>query len=404
MAKGNMFMSTADGKVGNLVLYNRKGEQITRSYQSKVANPKSSAQMNQRGRFANAVKFYKRAVSNFFKFAYQDKKTTESDYNAFMRYNINRSPLLPKGVVDDPAWPALGAWIMSSGTLVNLPQPTFGTNNDVLIDNLFGDLAINDSTTIGQLSQALIDNNPGGVLAGDIITIVAIASPANDYTYDFSNLADSGQDNPPTWVILQFIVDSTDDTLAKDINRMVSGSLFKDFDGAQINFTITSGARFGCAIHTRVTDGKTLASYTTLQLNDTAQAIVAASKQTGNHNSALTTWGATSDAILQGGIAGTRSSIAKTVISTVNGSAAPLTFNLTTENGTSITVVGENLPNSEPLTSGTGAAEVSDFTLNALATQATFTLKPASVGDNGAYQVTYGGTVIVSGNVDVDNS
>ena len=66
MAKGNMFIGNGSGKVGNLVVATRAGEQITRVYQPRVANPKSYQQMLQRAKFANAVKFYKKAVQNFF--------------------------------------------------------------------------------------------------------------------------------------------------------------------------------------------------------------------------------------------------------------------------------------------------------------------------------------------------
>lgn len=119
MAKGNMFIGNGSGKVGNLVVSTRAGEQITRVYQPRVANPKSYQQMLQRAKFANAVKFYKKAVQNFFKFAFEDKKKSESDYNAFMRHNVMNSTLLSKENVDDSYFPALGRWQMSSGSLPN---------------------------------------------------------------------------------------------------------------------------------------------------------------------------------------------------------------------------------------------------------------------------------------------
>lgn len=60
-----MFVGSAKGRVGNLVLYTRKGSQITRAYQSTVKNPKTSGQMLQRAKFANAVKFYQKRGAAF---------------------------------------------------------------------------------------------------------------------------------------------------------------------------------------------------------------------------------------------------------------------------------------------------------------------------------------------------
>ena len=88
MSKGNMFINKAAGKVGNLVLYTRSGEQVMRAYQNKVKNPRTLEQVMQRAKFANAVKFYKRAVKNFFPLAFEDQKQNESAFNAFMRHNI----------------------------------------------------------------------------------------------------------------------------------------------------------------------------------------------------------------------------------------------------------------------------------------------------------------------------
>ena len=51
MAKGNLFLSQARGKVGSVVFYRKDGEQVSRVYTSQVKNPKSSAQNLQRAIF-----------------------------------------------------------------------------------------------------------------------------------------------------------------------------------------------------------------------------------------------------------------------------------------------------------------------------------------------------------------
>lgn len=51
MAKGNLFLSQARGKVGSVVFYRKDGEQVSRVYTSQVKNPKSAAQNLQRAIF-----------------------------------------------------------------------------------------------------------------------------------------------------------------------------------------------------------------------------------------------------------------------------------------------------------------------------------------------------------------
>lgn len=51
MAKGNLFLSQARGKVGSVVFYRKDGEQVTRVHTSQVSNPKTSAQNLQRAIF-----------------------------------------------------------------------------------------------------------------------------------------------------------------------------------------------------------------------------------------------------------------------------------------------------------------------------------------------------------------
>lgn len=78
MAKGNLFLGNGGGRVGNVVLATVNGEQITRVYQPNVKNPRSTPQMTQRAKFANSVKFYKRAVQNFFNSHTKTRKRTKA--------------------------------------------------------------------------------------------------------------------------------------------------------------------------------------------------------------------------------------------------------------------------------------------------------------------------------------
>lgn len=56
MAKGNLFMGMARGKVGSVVFSRLAGQQISRAYNSQVNNPKTLAQQLQRACFATATR------------------------------------------------------------------------------------------------------------------------------------------------------------------------------------------------------------------------------------------------------------------------------------------------------------------------------------------------------------
>ena len=57
MAKGNLFLSQARGKVGSVVFYRKDGQQVTRVYTDQIKNPRSDAQNAQRAIFYTAQRW-----------------------------------------------------------------------------------------------------------------------------------------------------------------------------------------------------------------------------------------------------------------------------------------------------------------------------------------------------------
>lgn len=116
MSKGNMMLGYARGKVGSLVFARRKGEQITRAYNANPNNPRSTAQMLQRMKWANLVAFY-RATQPKLKMAFENKPTGLSDFNAFMSANLGKTAVyLTKQQVNDGA-AVISPYIISRGSL-----------------------------------------------------------------------------------------------------------------------------------------------------------------------------------------------------------------------------------------------------------------------------------------------
>lgn len=353
MAKGNMFIGNGSGKVGNLVVATRAGEQITRVYQPRVANPKSYSQMLQRAKFANAVKFYKKAVQNFFKFAFEDKKKAESDYNAFMRHNIMNSTLLVKGNVDDAYFPALGRWEMSSGSLPN----AFSIEKSDATGFAFFNDGIKPNATIGDISSLLLGQ---GFHTGDIVTFVLITSPVTYLDFDLTNLYDSGL-KQPEWLIVQFAIEPKDTRDISQANYL--GSRYGGLGGYEGNSLLVSDngtiqwdGNFDdemaatCCIVTRNTGSGVMATNTTLFGNNNFDKMLSDAEGTDYENEVLVSWGAREGAILKGSIATRSGAGAESVVGLkVNGEQPPFTQSQT-EGDVTYTITAEkgDLKNDAP--------------------------------------------------------
>lgn len=382
MSKGNMFVGSAKGRVGNLVLYTRKGSQITRAYQSTVKNPKTSGQMLQRAKFSNAVKFYQKAVQHFFKFAYQDQKQTETAFNAFMRHNVDRACLLRKDEVNDPYFPAFGRWQMSQGSLAAPMVPKFNNANA-----LFANTGIKGTEkTVADLSSILIGQ---GYHVGDIITFVCISSLVTSVDFDLSNYYDSGNLLQPQWDIRQFVVSTSDQTAISDIPSLGPsvGVLSAVNGGLQFAFTNPQYSNAVAVIVTRKGSGVTYASNAELVPNSVALAMINATTTTAWIAEVTASWQSQGDAILQGSVANTRTraeggsgtgttggsatggSTAESKINTINGGSQPLT--ISEIGSTTVTIEGNKLSAVPPTSTDTNIA-ISTFKVNSTSTVATF--------------------------------
>lgn len=380
-----MFVGSAKGRVGNLVLYTRKGSQITRAYQSTVKNPKTSGQMLQRAKFANAVKFYQKAVQHFFKFAYQDQKQTETAFNAFMRHNVDRACLLRKDEVNDPYFPAFGRWIISQGSLAAPMVPIFSD-----LDCKFANTGIKGTEkTVADLSSILIGQ---GYHVGDIITFVCISSLVTSVDFDISNYYDSGNLLQPQWDIRQLIVSTSDQTAINDIPSLGPslGELYATEGGLAFDFNNPQYSNAAAVIVTRKGSGVTYASNAELVPNPVTLAMINATTTTAWNAEVTASWQSQGDAILQGSVANGKATRAEggsgtgttggsstgghttdSVINTINGGSKPVSINKA--GTTAVTIVGNKLSTLDPTATGTGIT-IDSFNVNPTATSTTFNI------------------------------
>ena len=317
MSKGNMFINKAAGKVGNLVLYTRSGEQVMRAYQDKVKNPRTLEQVMQRAKFANAVKFYKRAVKNFFPFAFEDQKKNESAFNAFMRHNIALSPFLTRPMVDEGKFPAIGSWMMSQGSLnppfmdMRLAQNEQGRVIDRLRINLLEGMKL-ERKTIGEFSQQLEEQ--GGFEEGDILTFVFIASDAADASQmTVDTLAEGTNLLFPSWCVSQFVLDKSNEKPLTEWPYVGRPNFIMEVGASGQYLEFSAGDDFRgmfaatMLISRKTVDNKLLTSNSFLSGSiGWKEACDGDAKELQNLRTIAKTWGSDSQAILKGSIANSK--------------------------------------------------------------------------------------------------
>lgn len=375
--KGNLFWSTGRGKLGDMVLRIRKGEQIGAKYQPVVTNPKTDSQMRQRALFANCVKFYKRGNQSYFRFAYEDKKQSESDYNAFVRHNVGASAYLLRDQVRSTEYPAVGEnWMIGEGSLAE------AVLNDVRAARpyLSCPSLVAEVGTIGELSAALIADY--GLHEGDFATFVRITS-------DISNLTDSAK-AAPVWDIVQFEISTASSGPITDLsdNFQLQTAL-----GLYLEKQTTTTAVWYGVVFSRKAKTKLYVSDAYLKGNYIAYNLYAVSQTADWKQKVLDSWESTGTAILEGSIAETRIEEVAT-IETCSGQSIPrisdTTFDANVESSAVLTGTNLNLLNVAKFV-GVGVA-VTKLNITS-AIEATITLKGDGKQPN-TWSLYYGSTLI----------
>lgn len=294
MSKRSLFWSTASGKLGDIVLRSVRGETIASKYQPQVANPRTIAQMSNRILFADAVKFYRHANDNLFKFAYEDKKRNESDYNAFMRYNYKNGCYIDKDRMDLYTYPAFGLnWVLSNGSLVSPNIRVLSKSSDYPLELKCQSVQEQAGDSIARISTIL--TNDYGLQNGDYVTIIMISTYYNSYEI----VEDAKQ---PIWYIRQFKIDlNNNDSITNyeievGFDSTNNALLFK-LMGAD-----KKGASCYAMIFSRPLKDKTLVSRSMTYGDETYNMICDNWLSQGAVEESLKTWGATPDAILRGTI------------------------------------------------------------------------------------------------------
>ena len=286
MAHGNMLLGQVRGSVGDVTFNVLKGQQVSRARNRQPANPKTMLQQAQRSLLANMTKYYKRATKNFYKFAFEDKLRRESDYNAFARHNIMEGAFITKENYDNSAWPALGEFMISNGSLGKQWPQVYSGDYFFFLNYRFANGATAANTSIGDLSAAII-TEIANATAGDIFTIVVAASSLSpDQRVGTTE---------PTWQIIQFILDTTNTDTLESKGISLQG-LYPCIDTEGV-----ASCAMGAAILSRQTPDGLLVSETIVRPSIATACITDWLKGEFARQQAAVSWGGNPDAILAGG-------------------------------------------------------------------------------------------------------
>lgn len=287
----------ARGKLGDAVYYRSKGNTNARGYNPNTTNRRTVRQQTQRSLFSSAVKFFSRGVQNLFVFAFEDKRTQESDYNAFMRYNAKRGMYFGPDQNEDPNYPALGEFILTQGSLPRVEQ----IDENSHVTAVFGAVVENIRyTTVAELSQVLI-NSAQNFQNGDILTFLHITTDCRQGTPSEPVILGTYS---PQWSLRQLVIDVADSrsltALGFDAYGQ-TGSVIK----IEATDLIFENAYISCyaVIHSRLVGGSLRVSDCTLQLSGAAGIALTYGKSATWKAVVDAAWGTEQLSILQGGIA-----------------------------------------------------------------------------------------------------
>ena len=255
MAVLNGLLRKMSGSAGDLTFKIQNGLTVVSEKVTKMTNPRSDAQMRVRTRWSNVVAMYS-GVRPLLRHGFENKPAGLSDYNMFVKLNMQRTPIyLTKQAVAGGACVAT-AYQISQGSLPAIVVT--GTGQSGVTDIRLGSLDITSNTTVAQFSTKVVENN-ADYRYGDQISFFLVKQMVNAETgipyCQFS--------------AAKVILDAANEDKLADVTG--SSHDFASVDGKLGH----SGNDGDCAyawVHTRKSDGKTLVSSQSLLAANTKEA------------------------------------------------------------------------------------------------------------------------------------
>ncbi len=178
MSKLKGIIRKMSGSVGDLTFKNLNGSTVVSEKVTTVANPRTNKQMRVRTKWANIVAMYK-GIRPLINYGFENRPCNLTDYNMFVKVNMQLSGVyLTKQQVTGGACVA-APYQITQGSLPAIVITGEGRNATT---NIFiADITLSASTTVGEFSKAVVDNNPD-YKYGDQISYFIIKQKVNEAT------------------------------------------------------------------------------------------------------------------------------------------------------------------------------------------------------------------------------
>lgn len=265
----SLAIGKATGSMGGITYRTIGGDTISSQKRGKATNKPSFQQSVNIVSWANAVNLWQAFEGND-RPSFENRPPRVSDFNAFIAASravpvyLTRTEAQQGGAVVAP-------YQVTKGSLPSIDNSAAGTGGEIGTDISLGDLTIGESTTLGQFSRAIIENNEGWA-NHDAIILFVLRQSTNSVT------------NVPYVTVDEFKVTldvSDNETLLSEFDP--SGEAFTKLAGSDklgMSQTVNGGAVY---IHSRITSSGTqvstqsivatntlLASYQSISLRDEA--------------------------------------------------------------------------------------------------------------------------------------
>lgn len=292
----NFWLKGASKRLAGAVIYEAMGQTRARRLAESVTNPRTEAQMNQRVKWANLVNLY-RVNSDWMKYAYETKKTTQSEYNKWMSLNVTNSRIYLTKQLAAAGACVVDAYTITQGSLPSIENTPNGVsyyNTNIYIGEV-DDLA---TTTVAQLSKEILVNNPG-IREGDQISLIRLSQQTNS-------------DTGVPYVILrkyEILISTTNNNPV--FNYLPSDLVVVMSAGTRNVLAFDTGQRVGgfAWILSRTISGKTYVStQTIIPVNNGA--LISLYSSDAAYRAAIESYGTTEDAFLSSASANTSSGAA----------------------------------------------------------------------------------------------
>lgn len=286
----NFYLRNQKKKLAGAVYYQAMGQTRSRELRTEISNPRTQAQMEQRTKWANLVNFY-RVNAPWMKYAYETKKTNQSEYNKFMSLNVpNARIYIPKNFASQGAC-IVDAYQMTQGSLASV-EVTRGTNRWATNLLLPADSTLGNNSTVGEATAELLQMNPA-LREGDQISFIRLTQQVNSNT------------GVPFVVVRKYEVILNSNDFRPFYDFMPADYIQASDEGGSMNLSVNDSGNAGgfLLIISRTISGKTYVSTQSIIVANNS-ALISQYSSEAAQQAAIDSYGESADAFLTSTTAG----------------------------------------------------------------------------------------------------